>query len=117
MVNDLYGSVPYHLETKLDGGPGEDTGVEYPFNVCSDLAADQRRASAAPGGWHIIESLKIAVELTLLREGQQEWLTAIDTHWRYLLRRPAQHILVAEEVPGSEQAKSPPVKFRSSPGG
>ena len=70
MVDDLCGSVPHHTGTKLEGGPGEDAGVEYPYTAYNSLPQDQRRSPAALSGWHLIEPLKIAVELTGLCEGQ-----------------------------------------------
>lgn len=75
MVDELCGSVPFHLGTKIGGGLGDDAGVEYPVNATSVITKNQWRASAALGGWQLIEPLRTALKVTCLREGQREWLT------------------------------------------
>ncbi len=75
MVDDLCGSIPYHMGTKIDGGPGNDAGIKYPFHVAGATSKEQHRASATLGGWHLIEPLRIALKVTCLRDGQKEWIT------------------------------------------
>lgn len=75
MVDDICGSVPFHMGTKIRGGPGDDAGVEYPILATSVRSNGQWRASAALGGWNLIKPLRVALKVSCLREGQREWLT------------------------------------------
>jgi hypothetical protein len=75
MVDEICGSVPFHLGTKIGGGLGDDAGVEYPVHATSVITNNQWRASAALGGWQLIEPLRIALKVTCLREDQRQWLT------------------------------------------
>ena len=72
LVDDLCASVPFHIGTKMEGGPSNDAGVVYPYHATKGDV--QRRASAALGGWHLVEPLKVAMKVKCLREGQREWL-------------------------------------------
>ncbi len=115
MVDDICGSVPYHMGTRMNGESGDEAGVEYSFHAANATSQDQRRASAALGGWHLIEPLKIASSLTCLREYQQKWLTQqlicigkiypVD-----LLSKPKP----SHKCAGSEQARSPGARSRAS---
>ena len=76
MIDDICGSVPYALGTKISGGPGDREGVEYPYNGTQKATEDHRRAATALGGWHLLEPLKTSLNAGCLPEGQREWVKA-----------------------------------------
>lgn len=76
LVDDICGSVPFHLGTKTFGGPADRREVRYP---CPDGARggpsdDYRKSAAGLGGWFVLEPLKTAARAICLREGQNEWI-------------------------------------------
>lgn len=74
LVDDVCASVPFHLGTKISGGPAERDGVEYPFSVTWSASIDHRRGAGATGGWNLLEPLRTCMKLKCLREGQHEWI-------------------------------------------
>ena len=79
LVDDICGSIPYHLGTKMTPGYTDVPSVEYPY-VNTKATAEHRRAAAASGGWSLIEPysepLTVAIEVPYTRKGQREWLEA-----------------------------------------
>lgn len=74
MTDDLCASVPFALGTKTLGGPGDRTGIEYPYAGAQKVSEEHRRAASALGGWHLLEPMKTALRTTCLRDGQTEWI-------------------------------------------
>jgi hypothetical protein len=74
LVDAVCASVPFHLGTKMCGGPLDYDEVEYPFRDGSYLGPAQRQACAAYGGWYMMEALKPCLGLDRLREGQRQWI-------------------------------------------
>ena len=79
LVDDICGSIPYHLGTKMVPGTHDDPRVEYPY-VDTKPSLVYRRSAAALGGYSLIEPysgpLKVAIEAPCTREGQREWIMA-----------------------------------------
>lgn len=77
LVDDICGSIPYHLGTKMVPGILDDPSVEYPY-INAKVSKEHRQAIAASGGWSLIEPyngpLKAAMEAPCTRKGQREWL-------------------------------------------
>ena len=74
LIDDICASVPYQLGTKIDGGPFDQTSVEYPYVGLHKIPAEQRRAAASLGGWNLLEPLKSILGVANLRQGQREWV-------------------------------------------
>ncbi|MCJ1280405.1 hypothetical protein MMC21_008233 [Puttea exsequens] len=74
MTDDVCGSVPFALGTKILGGPGDRDGVEYPYLGSSKASEDHRRAASALGGWHLLEPMRTCLSGLGLRDGQKEWV-------------------------------------------
>ena len=75
LADDICGSIPFHLGTKLSGMPGDTTNVEYPTDGISATTSDHRRAASALGGWFLFPALTAAKSATCLRDGQQQWIS------------------------------------------
>ena len=75
LADDICGSIPFHLGTKISGTPGDTTNVEYPTDGISATTSDHRRAASALGGWFLFPALTAAKSATCLREGQQQWIS------------------------------------------
>ena len=79
LVDDICGSIPFHLGTKMVPGYDDDPIVEFPY-VRTKSKTEHRRAAAGSGGWALIEPysepLAVAIEVPCLRQGQREWLLA-----------------------------------------
>ena len=74
LVDAICASVPFHLGTKMRGGPQDRDEVQYPYLGGSYLSRAQRQACAAYGGWYILDALKPCLIVDGLREGQQGWI-------------------------------------------
>ena len=79
LVDDICGSIPFHLGTKMIPGYLDNPSVEFPY-ITTKATGVHRRAAAASGGWVLIEPycepLIVAIEATCTRDGQREWLLA-----------------------------------------
>ena len=77
LVDDICGSIPFHLGTKMIPGYLDNPSVEFPY-ITTKATSVHRRAAAASGGWFLIEPysepLAVAIEVTCIRDGQREWL-------------------------------------------
>lgn len=77
LVDDICGSVPFHLGTKICPGTDDRPSVEYPY-VIRKAGQELRRSCAGLGGWELIEPhyepLKNALMVDCLRAGQKEWI-------------------------------------------
>lgn len=77
LVDDICGSIPFHLGTKMIPGYLDNPSVEFPY-ITTKATSVHRRAAAASGGWVLVEPysepLIVAVEATCTRDGQREWL-------------------------------------------
>ena len=77
LVDDICGSIPFHLGTKMIPGYLDNPSVEFPY-ITTKATSVHRRAAAASGGWVLIEPysepLIVAIEATCTRDGQREWL-------------------------------------------
>lgn len=77
LVDDICGSIPFHLGTKMTPGYLDNPSVEFPY-ITTKATSVHRRAAAASGGWFLIEPysepLIVAIEATCTRDGQREWL-------------------------------------------
>ena len=77
LVDDICGSIPFHLGTKMIPGYIDNPSVEFPY-ITTKATNVHRRAAAASGGWVLIEPysepLIVAIETTCTRDGQREWL-------------------------------------------
>lgn len=69
MVDELCGSVPFHLGTKMGRWLADDARVEYPVHATIVNTNNQL------GGWQLIEPLSIALKVACLREDQRQWIT------------------------------------------
>jgi hypothetical protein len=74
LVDDICGSVPFHLGTKMCGGPRDRDEVQYPYRGLSRLSPAHRQACAAYGGWYVLDALKVCLGVDGLREGQMPWI-------------------------------------------
>ena len=78
LVDDVCGSIPFHLGTKDSPGFSDDPLVEYPVVGSSKVSAEHRRVAAAMGGWFLVEPfyfpLLICSNVQHLREGQTDWI-------------------------------------------
>lgn len=79
LVDDICGSIPFHLGTKMAPGYDDDLSVEFPY-IGTKANKEHRRAAAGSGGWALIEPysepLAVAIEVSCTRAGQREWLLA-----------------------------------------
>ncbi|KAL8797390.1 MAG: hypothetical protein Q9195_000545 [Heterodermia aff. obscurata] len=77
LVDDICGSIPFHLGTKISPGYLDSPSVEFPY-ITTKASSVHRRAAAASGGWFLIEPysepLNTAIEATYTRDDQREWL-------------------------------------------
>ena len=77
LVDDICGSVPFHLGTKIHPGLDDRPGVEYPY-ITSKAGQELRRSCAGLGGWELIkphyEPLKNALTVNALSDGQEQWI-------------------------------------------
>ena len=75
--DDICGSVPFHLGTKICPGTDDRPSVEYPY-ITRKVGQELRRSCAGLGGWELIEPhyepLKNALMVESLRAGQKEWI-------------------------------------------
>lgn len=74
LVDAICASVPFHLGTKMCGGPRDQDEVQYPYRGQSYLTRAQRQACAAYGGWYLMDALKTCLIVDGLREGQKRWI-------------------------------------------
>lgn len=74
LVDAICASVPFHIGTKMVGGPQDRDEVEYPYRGGSYLTRAQRQACAAYGGWYLLSSLQPCLVVDGLRPGQKEWI-------------------------------------------
>lgn len=74
MVDDICASVPFHLGTKMIGGPRDHDEVQYPYRGLSRLTPAHRQACAAYGGWYVLDALNACLGADGLREGQMQWI-------------------------------------------
>ena len=74
MADEICGSVPFALGTKMSGGPGDRNGVEFPYVGGQTASEDHRRAASALGGWHLLRPLRSCLGTDYLRDGQKDWI-------------------------------------------
>lgn len=80
LVDDICGSIPFHLGTKTIPGYTDYPEVEFPYvkDKTNKVSNEHRRAAAASGGWALVEPfsepLTVAIETSCTRNGQREWL-------------------------------------------
>ncbi|KAL2052527.1 hypothetical protein ABVK25_007087 [Lepraria finkii] len=74
MADDICGSVPFALGTKMSGGPGDRDGVEFPYVGGQKASEEHRRAASALGGWHLLGPMRSSLRTTCLRDGQKDWI-------------------------------------------
>lgn len=74
LVDAICASVPFHIGTKMHGGPQDRDDVQYPYQGGVYLSRAQRQACAAYGGWYLLDSLKPCLIVDGLREGQKGWI-------------------------------------------
>ena len=76
MADDICASVPFSLGTKVQGGPGDRDGVEYPYVGTQRVSEQHRRAASALGGWHLLEPMRTCVRTRAdsVRDGQVDWI-------------------------------------------
>ena len=77
LVDEICGSIPFHLGTKIRPGTDDRPGVEYPY-ITRKAGQELRRSCAGLGGWELIEPhyepLKNALMVDSLRAGQKKWI-------------------------------------------
>lgn len=88
LVDDICGSVPYQLGTKLHGGPFDLSTAEYPYLGTAKPSLAHRRAAASLGPWNLLEPLRSAHRAAGLRPGQAEWIDAQLTRIRRIYSVP-----------------------------
>lgn len=74
LVDAICASVPFHIGTKMCGGPQDRDQVQYPYRGGLYLSGAQRQACAAYGGWYLLDALKPCLIVDGLREGQKGWI-------------------------------------------
>ena len=78
LTDDICGTVPFILGTRLNLHTHFANDVEYPYSNSKRITQDHRRAATAVGGWTLIEPynqpLKTAANMPYLRSGQKDWL-------------------------------------------
>lgn len=77
LVDDLCGTVPYSLGTKMFGGARDQESVEYPYITIEKFSIDQRRQVASLGGWYLLENIKSCLSAVGVSLGQRKWLMRI----------------------------------------
>ena len=77
LADDICGSVPFFLGTKMCAGTDDNPCVEYPYKTFKATKA-HRRSAAGSGGYNLVEPfhepLKCVLGVRCLRAGQKEWI-------------------------------------------
>ena len=77
LADDVCGSVPFFLGTKMCAGTDDKPYVEYPYTT-SKASKAHRRSAAGSGGYNLVEPfhepLKSVLGVPSLRAGQKEWI-------------------------------------------
>jgi len=80
LADDICGTVPWILGTRMHLGLEDGPAIEYPYVNNQKVTEAHRRSAANVGGWKLIEPhnqpLKTMSNMPYLREGQKEWLLA-----------------------------------------
>ena len=77
LADDICGSVPFFLGTKIRPGTDDKPDVEYPYTTSKATKA-LRRGAAGSGGYNLIEPyhapLTSVLAVQTLRAGQRKWV-------------------------------------------
>lgn len=77
LADDVCGSVPFCLGSKMCAGTDDKPSVEYPYTTFKASKA-HRRSAAGVGGYNLVEPfhepLKSVLGVPSLRAGQKEWI-------------------------------------------
>ena len=77
LTDDICGSVPFHLGSKMCAGIDDNPCVEYPYKT-SKADKALRRSAAGTGGYNLVEPfhgpLNCVLGVRCLRPGQKEWI-------------------------------------------
>ena len=74
MVDAICASIPFHLGTKVSGGPVVQKDTQYPHADGTEVSRDHRIAAPACGGYFLLSPMMAASKASCLREGQRKWL-------------------------------------------
>ena len=77
LADDVCGSVPFFLGTKMCAGTDDKPCVEYPYTTFK-ASKGHRRSAAGAGGYNLVEPfyepLRGVLSAPSLRAGQKEWI-------------------------------------------